>query len=166
MSSPATYVGIGEKVVSKDPEVILNALHLGSCLGIAMYDRKAKVGGLIHCLLPLAKTDPAKAKVKPYTFVDSGVNLLLQELKAHGAQRDSLKIIVAGGAQIKDVNGVFAIGKKNYTALRKTLWKHSLLITAEHIGGNFSRTLRLKIENGETSVKCNGKTILLLPGQH
>ena len=41
-------VGLGERVVSRDPQDILVAYGLGSCLGIGMIDPVARVCGLLH----------------------------------------------------------------------------------------------------------------------
>lgn len=151
------YVGIAEMVFSGDPESILVASNLGSCLGVAAYDKKRKIGGMVHCLLPLSKSDPAKAAQKPAMYVDTGVALLLSELLNKGCAIQDLEINVAGGAQINDQNNFFEIGKKNHTVLRKLLWKNNLLIKGEDVGGGNSRTVSLMIETGEVWVKTNGQ---------
>ena len=45
-------VGLGELVISSDPEDVLVAYGLGSCVGIAMYNPVTKTGGLLHAVLP------------------------------------------------------------------------------------------------------------------
>ena len=49
MSDPISSVGLGEMRFSRDPNDVLIAFGLGSCLGIGMYDPVAKVGGIISC---------------------------------------------------------------------------------------------------------------------
>ena len=39
----------------------------------------------------------------------------------------NLRLCVAGGSQINDAQGVFNIGKKNYTVFRKIIWKNNLM---------------------------------------
>ena len=154
-------VGIAEMKVSDSPSVLLSAPNLGSCLGVAVYDSKKHRGGLVHCLVPLSAKDPQKAADKPCMYVDTGVSELLSALLKAGSRKEDLKIRVAGGAQINDTNGFFEIGKKNYTVLRKILWKNNLLISSEHIGGETSRTISLDIETGEVLVKTAGQVISL-----
>ena len=154
-------IGIAQMKVSDDPSTVLTAPHLGSCLGIAIYDPVKKIGGVIHCLLPMSKSDPEKAKEKPCMYVDTGVVKLLEELIKMGADKKNLVIIVAGGAQINDKNNVFEIGKKNFTVLRKILWKNNLLIKAQDVGASHSRTVSLNIGTGEVLLKANGETKLL-----
>ena len=154
-------IGIAEMKTSAEPEDSLVAPNLGSCLGIAVYDTAKRLGGVVHCLLPLSQADPEKAKKNPCMYVDTGIATLIQSLIKNGSQKKDLTIIVAGGANINDESNVFEIGKRNYTALRKILWKNNLLIKAEHVGGGNSRTLTLKIESGEVWLKTQGETFQL-----
>ena len=154
-------IGIAEMVISDDPEIILCAPHLGSCLGISAYDPKRKIGAMIHCLLPISKSDPEKAKEKPYMYTDTGFAAMISDLIGRGAGRNDLIICVAEGASINDKNNVFEIGKKNYTVLRKLMWKNNLLLKAEHVGDECSRTIGLSIGTGEVTVSFSGTQIKL-----
>ena len=155
--SQKRFVNIAEMVISDSADDQLIAPNLGSCLGIAIYDRKKKIGGLIHCLLPTAKSDPAKAEQSPCTYVDTGFHLLFESMHNKGCSREDLVIVVVGGASINDPNGVFEIGKKNFTILRKLLWKNNLLMHANDVGGGSSRTLTLSIAEGSMTLKTEGK---------
>jgi chemotaxis protein CheD len=162
MSSDNTYVNIGEMALSNQEGDMLIAPNLGSCVGVAAYDPQTKVGALIHCLLPLSKSNPERAAREPYVFVDTGVVLMFNRLIEQGADRARLQIAVAGGSNINDANNVFEIGKKNYTILRKILWKNNFLIKAEHVGESCSRTFSLAIGSGEAWVKVNNEKIQLM----
>lgn len=154
-------VGIAQMQISTDPGDVLSAPSLGSCLGIAVYDPGIRLGGMIHCLLPLSTSDPVKAKANPCMYVDTGVTTLLNAVLARGAAKQRLQISVGGGAQINDDNNVFQIGKKNYTVFRKIMWKNNLLIKAEHVGGSMSRTVSLDVETGTVWLKINREMIEL-----
>ena len=150
-------VGISEMAVSQDPQDILVTYSLGSCVGLSLYDPIAGVGGLIHCMLPLSRIDPEKATVKPCMFTDTGVPKLIQAMLDLGGSRKRLVAKVAGGgAPLKD-NGVFKIGERNYTVLRKILWKNEILIAADDVGGTVARTMYLYMESGTTTVKSGGQ---------
>ncbi|MCB0324333.1 MAG: chemotaxis protein CheD [Bdellovibrionales bacterium] len=154
-----TNVGIAEMAISDDPEMTLAAAHLGSCLGIAVFDPHKRVGGMIHCLLPLSKSDPAKAEARPQMYVDTGVALLLDKILSGGSRKQDLQIFVAGGAEINDTAHVFEIGKKNVTVLRKILWKNNLLIKAQDVGGSNARTISLQVGSGEVWLRCQGAQV-------
>jgi chemotaxis protein CheD len=152
-------VGISEMMTSSDPEETLITYSLGSCVGLALFDPSTGVGGLIHCMLPLSKIDPAKAGIKPCMFVDTGVPALMQAMLDGGAQRKSIVAKVAGGSAIMDENGVFNIGERNCAVLRKLLWKNNILVSGEDVGGSVPRTMRLHIGSGKTVLKMHGKEV-------
>jgi len=146
-------LGISEIQASKTPGDVLITYSLGSCIGLSVYDPVAKVGGMIHYMLPLSKIAPDKAKSKPGMFADTGVPLLLKKVLELGGAKERLIVKAAGGSELMDQNRVFNIGERNYLVLRKLLWKNNILIKAEDVGGNFSRTLRLEIDTGYTTIK-------------
>ena len=148
-------IGIGEmKVVSwEDSWIVTHAL--GSCLGITLHDPVAKVSGMVHVMLPLSKIDPLKARRKPCTFVDTGVSRMFSEAYKLGARKERIALKVAGGAEILDQNGRFRIGQRNYSALRKLLWKNGILIEAEDVGGSLSRTMMLHAGSGKVEVRSS-----------
>lgn len=143
--------------ISTQAEDTLITYSLGSCLGITMHDEKAGVGGLVHCMLPLSKIDAHKANLNPSMFIDTGVTLMLQKLFDLGAQRKRLRTVVAGGSQMLDGQGLFNIGERNFTILRKVLWKNDLLIAAQDVGGSIPRTLSLNVGSGRTCLRINGQ---------
>jgi chemotaxis protein CheD len=103
---------------------------------------------MLHYMLPESSISPAKASENPYMFADTGIPLLFRHAYEYGAEKRRLVVRVAGGAQVMDRDGVFNIGKRNYLALRKILWKAGVLVHAEDVGGNGSRTVRLEVGSG------------------
>ena len=101
---PQKVVGISDICVSKDPNIDIVTFSLGSCIGATAYDPVAKIGGMIHYMLPLSKTSPEKAKAKPGMFADTGIPELLKQMFAMGAVKKRLIVKVAGGSQLMDKN--------------------------------------------------------------
>ncbi|MFT7620791.1 MAG: chemotaxis protein CheD [Planctomycetota bacterium] len=150
-------VGISECKISNERDSTLITYSLGSCLGVAIHDPVLCIGGLIHCMLPLAKASPEKAAANPYMFVDTGVVALLNSMFAMGSQKEDLVVKVAGAAQFVTGSDRFKIGQRNYTVARKLMWKNDLLITAEDTGRTIPRTMCLGVTTGETIIKSLGK---------
>jgi len=142
--------------VSNNPEDVLVTFSLGSCVGLVLYDPVLKVGGMIHCMLPLSKIDPQKAQTNPCMFTDTGIPTLIQAVLNLGANKKRLVAKVAGAASPLDDKGMFKIGERNYTVLRKVLWKNDILIAAEDVGGTVARTLYLFLDSGRTVVRSGG----------
>jgi chemotaxis protein CheD len=151
-------VGVADMVVSAEPDDVIVTHALGSCLGITIHDPVANVGGLLHVMLPLSTTDPAKAAKNPYMFVDSGVPVLFKEAYKRGAEKRRIEVKVAGGACIRssDKDDFFHIGERNMVMLRKLLWKNGVLLSSHDVGGNVSRTLTLEVGSGDVTIKVNG----------
>ena len=154
-------VGISEMLLSEERDDVLVTFSLGSCVSLSLYDPAVKIGGLIHCMLPLSKSNPAKAEENPFMFTDTGVATMLEGVFKMGARRRNLVAKVIGGASRVASGDMFAIGKRNYTVLRKILWKNNILISAEAVGGCISRTVFLHVGTGQTFVKSEGRTVEL-----
>src|SRR5436305_4658403 len=100
-------VGVADCRVTSDVSNVLITYALGSCIAVAIYDPVAKVGGLLHFMLPESGIDPEKARTNPYMFADTGIPLLFRRSYQRGAAKQRLVIDIAGGAQVMDEGGVF-----------------------------------------------------------
>jgi len=150
-------VGVSDMVISNNPEATLVTYSLGSCIGVAIYDPKVKVGGMLHFMLPDSSLDPGKAQKNPYMFADTGIPLLFKGAYKLGAQKNRMQVVVVGGAQVSGGKDFFNIGKRNYLALRKMFWKNNVMVSFKSVGGSGNRTLRLDIKDGRTWLKESGK---------
>ena len=146
-------VGIGDMKISADPQSEVITYALGSCIGLAVYDPIANVGGIIHYMLPESKLNPEKSKKNPYMFADTGVPLFFKKLYNLGATNKNIVIKAAGGANLLDPTDHFNIGKRNYMVLRKLLWKNRLMVSNESIGGSAYRTIKIDMSTGQILLK-------------
>jgi|UniRef100_A0A7C3WQI5 chemotaxis protein CheD len=146
-------VGVADLKVSNRPEHVLVTHALGSCIGVAIYDPEAKVGGLLHYMLPESSLDPGRAQENPFMFADTGIPRLFRECYSMGAQKHRLRVKVAGGGQVLGGQEHFQIGRRNYAALRRIFLKNNVLIDQEDVGGCQARTLFLEIASGRVWVK-------------
>lgn len=150
-------VGVGDGGVSRNPDAAIATYALGSCIAVMMHDPVAKVGGMVHYMLPESSMSPEKARTQPWMFADTGVARLLAAMIEHGAEKRRLAVSAAGGAQVLDDAGVFNIGKRNCLALRKALWKAGLTAKVEETGGSLPRTVRLEIGSGRVWLQMSGQ---------
>jgi chemotaxis protein CheD len=156
MSNTPINVSLGQIVVSRDPQDILVAYGLGSCVAIGCWDPKQGIGGMLHAVLPERTNgaDPLSGK-----FVDSGIEGLLYQLERCGADRRRLVTWMAGGANML-VNAAlgqsFEIGIRNVNAAQQTLQRLNLPLKAKQVGGNSGRTVRLYISDGHATIRTVG----------
>jgi chemotaxis protein CheD len=152
-------VGMADLGVSSSSSERLITYALGSCLGITVFDPVARVGGMLHVMMPESEIDRAKAAANPYMFIDTGVPQLFRQCYALGARKERMEVRVAGGAAQggEGTTDRFQIGKRNFIALRKLLWKNGVLIAAADVGGiQQSRTMSLVMATGTVITRNHG----------
>lgn len=151
---PRWVIGIGGLEVRRSAGGVIITHALGSCIGVAVHDPYAQVGGMVHAQMPSSLKSPDLARSDPGRFVDLGVALLFQRAVEAGADKRRLRITVAGAANMSGAtNPLFDIGQQNLTALRKALWRLGVLISAEETGGAIPRTMYLDLGTGTTTVQ-------------
>lgn len=149
-------VGVGDMKVGQEGDIIVTHA-LGSCLGLMVYDPLTRTGGLLHAMLPLCKINPEKARANPYMFVESGVTKLLTEMYELGAQKKKIVVKAAGCGSPIGKNEMFKIGERNFTILKKILWKNNILLAANDTGGSKSRTVYFDLSSGDVTISSKGK---------
>lgn len=150
-------VGVADMKVSNDPDSVIITYSLGSCIGLAVYDTVAQVGGILHFMLPESGLDSDKAKMRPHMFADTGIPALFKAAYKLGAKKQRMKVIMVGGGEVLNQSGFFNIGKRNIMASKKMLWKNNAMIDYEDVGKNVNRTIKLAIKNGDAWLKTSGE---------
>lgn len=155
--SETIRVGIADMNICSAPDKI-TTIGLGSCVGVVLYDAKAKVAGLVHVMLPdSTKINNNQNKMK---FADSGIKLLIETLEAKGISKVSLKAKIAGGAKMFNFSSnseLGSIGDKNVEAVRNSLKAANIRIVSEDVGLNYGRTIVFDPETTELTVIKAGK---------
>jgi chemotaxis protein CheD len=149
-------VGISDIKVSNNAGDVIITYALGSCIGIVVFDPIAKVGGMLHYMLPESTLDQNKARENPEMFADTGIPLLFKSCYKLGADKKRMIVKAAGGASILDDTNFFRIGQKNIMAMRKIFWKNNVMIDEEDTGLNYNRTVRLELSTGKVFVRSSG----------
>jgi chemotaxis protein CheD len=157
-------VGMADCRIGNAPSQVLATYALGSCIGLALHDAAAGVGGLLHFMLPDSTIDRDRSRDNPWMFADTAIPRLLEGLCARGASKRRLTVRAAGGASMMDPQNVFDIGRRNYLAMRKILWKAGVMVHGEAVGGGRSRTVRLEIGSGKFLIQEGGEVRELAAG--
>lgn len=149
-------VTVGDMKTGSNGDVIVTHA-LGSCLGLVIFDPVSRVGGLLHAMLPLSKINPDKAMTNPYMFVDTGVPALFNAVYKLGGVKSRMVVKAAGCGHPLGKEQMFKVGQRNYTVLKKLLWKNNILVGAEDVGGTDSRTLYFEVASGKTYISSKGQ---------
>ena len=143
-------VSMGGIGVRRD-EGMLRTL-LGSCIGVALYERRLKLVGLAHIVMPnsMGRTD-ALGK-----YADTAIpETIRQLLKVANAQRLELSAKIAGGANMfANVSTISknSMGEQNTAAVENALKKCNIPITARHLGGSSGRRMVVQLPTGVVQI--------------
>ncbi|WP_416176233.1 chemotaxis protein CheD [Clostridium sp.] len=149
-------VGIADMNTASSPDIIMT-IGLGSCVGIAIYDKYNLIGGLAHIMLP-DSTQFSNVK-NPMKFADLAIPMLIEKLEKLGAGKRNLTAKIAGGASMfnfSDKKMIMDIGNRNGKSVKLNLKKYSVPLIAEDLGGNKGRTMIFDTSNGKVEIKTVG----------
>jgi chemotaxis protein CheD len=133
---------------------------LGSCVGVALYERKLKVVGLAHVVMPNSMgREESLGK-----YADTAIPETIRQMTtlAKGAKL-SLTAKIAGGANMfshVSSNITNTIGEQNIVAVEKILAVLQIPILARHIGGTFGRRMVVDVDSGVVHIHVVGQTVV------
>lgn len=158
---------VAEKLVVKmadhavgDENTVLATLGLGSCIGVALYDKYSKIGGLVHIMLP---ENPGGKKIVKYA--DTGIPYLISEMGEIGAKKRRLSAKIVGGAgMFKSESGdsVMKIGARNIEAVKQTLKSESIKIIGSDVGKDYGRSMYFYPDDGRVEVKSFSRDLITI----
>ena len=157
-------VRMGELAVSADEGDVLVSLGLGSCIGVALVDRRRRIAGLAHVMLP---SSDGHASASIGKFADTAIPELLERITALGALLPRVDAALVGGAQMFALAGgsTLDVGNRNAAAVEEQLAKRRIRIQARATGGNKGRTVRVAVAGGVVSFKEAGASENVLLGE-
>ena len=150
-----TMVRMGELAISDTPGDVLVSLGLGSCIGLALVDKRAGVAGLAHIVLPETSGNPKPEAMNK--FADHAVPALVDGMVERGASRVFMQAALVGGASMFAAAGL-EVGQRNAVAVRELVAERRLNVVAEAVGGSRGRTVKVDVASGTVSVREAGGT--------
>lgn len=156
--SETIKVGMADLKVCRFPDM-LTTLGLGSCVGVSFRDPVAKVGGMIHVMLPDSTAIRGTGN-NPAKFADTGMKEIIWQMEQMGANVRRMEAKMAGGAtmfQYQTKSELTKIGERNAEACREILKSMGIPLLAEDVGKNYGRTIVYETETGKLLVRAVGK---------
>jgi chemotaxis protein CheD len=93
-------------------------------------------------------------------FADTGIDELIRQMTALGANKNRLVAKIAGGAQMfsmRSANDNLRVGERNAAAAKQKLKELNIRLLAEDCGLNYGRTVEFYSETGDYVIKAVGK---------
>lgn len=145
---------MGELAIGNDPDSVLTALGLGSCIGICVYDPIARISGMAHVVLPKG-TNPVETM--PAKSMDIAIPNLLETMEKAGARAYRLKMVLAGGAKIfAGGSSRMDVGARNVEAAKEMLRSLRIKPLTSDLGGSSGRTLSIYTGTGIVTLRKAG----------
>lgn len=145
-------VGMADLKIATE-EHALRTFGLGSCVGLALYDKKAQIAGMAHIMLP---TSPSVAPQHVAKYVNTAVPRLVSLLLEQGACKARLCAKLAGGAQMfanTAALDLIRVGPRNVEATVEALRSLGIPLIASDVGGHYGRTITLECMTGRLWVR-------------
>lgn len=147
------YVAAGSFYVTQSKPLILQSF-LGTCVGVALFDEEAQIGGLIHLLLPepVSRT----GATQPEKYASTGFPLFLEAICNQGASKSRLKAFIAGGAlvgPVKDTDLNLDIGGRTAETVLQILKAEKIRVEKSETGGFFTCSMNLNMQSGHCSIE-------------
>jgi chemotaxis protein CheD len=143
-------IHVGEIFVGRKPTVVQTLL--GSCVSVCLIDRKARIGGMNHILLP-GKPDLHSFDASARYGVNA-MEMLIGGIQRAGAARKRLEAKVFGGANVlTGLDKTFNPGFRNGTFAMEFLELEKIPVIGHDIGGFNARRIYLRTDTGEVFMK-------------
>ena len=145
--SEAVKVLPGEYFVDSDDILVMTTL--GSCIAACLWDRRARVGGLNHFMLPQGTGDSAaNGRYGAYAM-----ELLINQMVQRGATRTSLEAKVFGGGQVIAGMDNMNIGERNTEFVLDYLKTERIPVVSKDVLDIYPRKVCFLPASGRAMVK-------------
>lgn len=128
-------------------KVILRSLAIGSCIVVAAYDSRSRIGAIAHIMLP--GSAPKKTLERAKYAVDA-IDQMINKMARAGSNKDDIEVCLVGAGNV--------LKKKDDTICKANIASATQLLNQKHIpvrtavlGGTERRGVFLDIETGSVS---------------
>ena len=145
-------VNIADYAVGAGP-LMLVTVGLGSCVGIVLYSRDARVGALAHVLLP--NVNLSAAQQTPGKYPATAIPAMVRRMRELGA-RGTIEARLVGGASMFTpllAPGSMSLGARNVAATHSACSAAEIAIVGQDIGGTHGRSVYFDVAAGEVLVR-------------
>ena len=145
-------VAMGKWAVAAAPSQIRTLL--GSCAGVVIYDRAARLGGVAHIVLPSSRGSSEHLG----KFADTAIPAMLADLDRLRGRKAEGRLVakVVGGASMFQSGPALNIGRWNQDAVEEVLAGLGIPVLARDVGGDTGRRLTFDLNSGIVTIRIPG----------
>jgi len=139
-------INTGEVKVGAE-KVVLRSIAIGSCIVIAAYDSKKKIGAMAHVMLPGSAPEKTSERTK---YAADAIDEMIEKMTRAGSNRDDVEVCLVGAGNV--------LKKKDDTICRDNIASTTQLLKEKHIpvrsmllGGVERKGVFLDVESGSIS---------------
>ncbi len=144
----------GEYYVSLEDEILTTTL--GSCIAACVHDRRLRIGGMNHFMLPQYVegsqgnwdvTDPNEAN----RYGNFAMENLINGILSHGGRREDLEIKLFGAGRVLRLD--IDVSDRNQAFALAYVANEGLNLIASDLGGDLPLTVRFLPRTGQAFIK-------------
>lgn len=139
----------GEYYVTRNNEIIETVL--GSCISACVRDKKLKIGGMNHFMLPANNSGQDSWTSLSTRYGNFAMEHMINDILKNGGVKSNLEVKITGGGKMFDSSN--DIGLNNITFVREYLEIEKLKILSEDVGDIYPRKVRYCPITGLLKVK-------------
>lgn len=122
---------------------------LGTCVAICLWDKRLKIGGINHYMLPLWNGDGLASP----KYGNIATEKLMERLVEMGSAKGDLIAKVFGGKNVHIEVDSFKIGQRNIDYALNVLEEMNIPVSGKSVGGDQGRKLMFHTDTGEVFMK-------------
>jgi len=140
-------------LISKEAQWVTTIL--GSCVSICLFDKKTRIGGINHYMLPYWNGEGLESP----KYGNVAILHLFQKMLELGVKKEDIICKIFGGAEVLgDKPSIFNVGKRNVELARKVILEMGIPVVSSSTGGKQGRKIHFNTGTGEVLQKYLAKT--------
>lgn len=134
--------------VSMEPQWVTTVL--GSCVAVCFIDRRRKIGGINHYMMPYWNGEGLESP----KFGNVAILQLFMKMLDFGAKKEDIVCKIFGGAEVlSEQITVYNIGQRNIELAYKLIAELGISVVSSSTGGKQGRKIHFNTATGEVLQK-------------
>ncbi|MHC4476729.1 MAG: chemotaxis protein CheD [Planctomycetota bacterium] len=139
-------VNTGEVKIGRG-KTVLRSVAIGSCIVVAAYDSKSRIGAMAHVMLPGSAPRRSVEKTK---YAADAIEQMLNSMIEEGVSKDNVEACLVGGGNVLKKKGD-TICRENISSTTQVLGQEQIPIRGSVLGGTERKGIFMDVESGKVT---------------